>query len=109
MLINGHEMDVKAIANMGQLDEKPKWNGGTYDPCSLNRTLGRRERHVFSIPFPRPVRDEVLNRIVKMEDIPGKVTKKLKLSQTMGRATSFPLGRATSVPLSRATSMPKNE
>jgi hypothetical protein len=39
--------------------EKPPWDGTIYDPTRLNLRLGIRERHYFSRPFDRPLREEI--------------------------------------------------
>lgn len=84
MLTNRHKMDALAIMNMGKLDEKPEWNGGTYDPATYNKALGKRERHVFSGPFLRPQKAEVLSRLKKVEEPSGK-NRKAKLSTGLVR------------------------
>jgi len=65
MLQGAHDTDTIALT---KIDEKPGWNDGTYDPCSFNRGLGKRERHGFSNPFPRPMRDEVLKQLKPKEN-----------------------------------------
>lgn len=54
-----------AISNDG-VAEKPAWDSTTSDVCSTNKSLGTRERHYFSIPFQRPVREQVLSRLKKV-------------------------------------------
>lgn len=39
--------------------EKPPWDSTIYDPTKLNSRLGIRERHYFSRPFDRPLREEI--------------------------------------------------
>lgn len=49
--------------------EKPDWNYSTYNPCAFNKSLGSKERHVFSIPFPRPLKDDVLDTQKKVVEL----------------------------------------
>lgn len=87
-MLNGHERDGIAHGNMGrksQKGDKPEWNNGVYDPCRFNKTLGSRERHVFSLPFCRPVKEEVLSRLNRDEESesPNGKSRKPKLWQTV--------------------------
>lgn len=44
--------------------KRPEWNSATFDPSPYNKTLGKRERHMFSYPHPRPMKDEMMEEML---------------------------------------------
>jgi len=75
--------------------EKPPWNEATFDPAPFNQCLGKRERHVFSMPYPRPIRDGLILDKKKVKR--DKTTHRMGTSSYREQRKTDPKSRPTSI------------